>query len=103
MNFGDQDIIKCLNKLFLTNYNRISWLVLVIYMHVINHDVGGVIFKSHHNQMITNCLYDLFLAIVRTHRIRMIEWFTVCWFCVNLSACPLVLYSHSNTLQIQQN
>ena len=35
-------------------------------MHVINRAVGGIVFIWHHNQMITKCLYNLFLAIEKT-------------------------------------
>ena len=49
MNFGEHDISKCLNNLFLVleQTNRISLLVLAIYnvTHVINHSDGGIVFK----------------------------------------------------------
>ena len=37
-------------------------LVLVIYnvTHMINHAVGGILFKRHRDQMITKCLCNLF-------------------------------------------
>jgi len=61
-NVSDQHINKYL-LLAIEQTNRISLASLTIYnvMHVINHAVGGVVFKRHQDQTITKCLYNLFL------------------------------------------
>jgi len=75
VNFGEQDISKCLNNLFLVleQTNRVSFASFSNYnvTHMINCAVGGIVFKRHHNQMITECLYNLFLAMERIHRISL--------------------------------
>jgi len=74
-NFGDQDISKCLNNLFLVveQTDRIGLAVLVTYniAHVINHAGNKSYLKRHHNQTITKCVYNLFLAIERICRISL--------------------------------
>jgi len=77
-NFGEHDISKCLNNLFLaleqTNRNTVVLQVLAIYnvTHMINRVVGGIVFKRHRDQTITKCLYNQFLAIERTCRISLV-------------------------------
>jgi len=62
VNFGEHDISKYLNNLFLVleQTNRIS----LVSFSMINHGVGGIVFKRR-NQTIIKCLYNLFLAIDR--------------------------------------
>jgi len=73
-NFGDQDISKCLNNLFLVVEwtDRINLAVLVTYVQCCACDQScwqWIIFKRRHDQTITKCVYNLFLAVERICRI----------------------------------
>ena len=72
VSFGDQNISKCLNNLFLVveQANRIS-LASCSDLQCQSCCLSAVVFKKFHDQMISKCLYNLFLAVERTCRISL--------------------------------
>ena len=74
--FGDQDISKCLNNLFLVveQANRISLASFSdLQCHACDQSccLSGVMFKKLRDQTISKFLYNLFLAIEQTRRISL--------------------------------